>query len=257
MFFEYWQIMCLGGIMRKLASRAFIKGQKSLSEFDSKRIIEKAGVPVVKEYLVNSCQQAQICAQKMGYPVVLKGCSQHLTHKTELGLVKLNLFSKAEVKKAYNELVKTDINIEGILVQEMISGEREFFIGLMRDPQFGPCVMFGIGGIYTELFNDVSIRVAPVTKKDADDMLEEIRARQLLNNFRNTPAVDREILKRAIIGIGDLALENENIEEIDINPIKIRNGKPVAVDALVILNTNSSAGMISSRKFNRQYSMRN
>lgn len=121
------------------------------------------------------------------------------------------------------------------MIQEMVKGNREFVIGLIRDPHFGPCVMFGLGGIFTEAMKDVSFRVAPLTEEDAREMIGEIRAAKLLDAFRGEKAVDREILVRALVGIGNLGMKHEEIAEIDINPLIVKDGKPVAVDALVIL----------------------
>jgi len=111
-------------------------------------------------------------------------------------------------------------------------------IGLIRDAQFGPCVMFGFGGIFTEVLNDVSFRVAPLETWDAMEMMDEIRAKKILDPFRGEPAVDREMLAQSLITLGTIGLENPSIHEIDINPFKIRDGKPVAVDALVVLSRN-------------------
>jgi len=121
-------------------------------------------------------------------------------------------------------------------VQEWIEGDkREFVVGLTRDPQFGPCVMFGLGGIFTEALRDVSFRIAPLSEMDAEEMIDEIQTRKLLGEFRGSPAVDRAELVKALMGIGRLGLENDEIAEIDINPLIVDGDKPVAVDALVIL----------------------
>ena len=143
--------------------------------------------------------------------------------------------SEADVKKAYDEIIGKGVELDGVLVQEMIKGEREFVIGLSRDPQFGPCVMFGIGGIFTEVIKDVSFRVAPLTEMDAEEMIEEIRMKKLLDEFRGSPAVDKKELVKALVGIGDLGYRNNEIAEIDINPLIISGSKPVVVDALVVL----------------------
>jgi acetyl-CoA synthetase (ADP-forming) len=117
----------------------------------------------------------------------------------------------------------------------MVKGEREFVAGLIRDPQFGPCIMFGLGGIFTEVLKDVTFRVAPLEKRDAIEMMNEIKAKKLLDEFRGKPAVDRDVLASALINLGRIGLENDEIAEIDINPIIILKDKPVAVDALVVL----------------------
>ncbi len=221
--------------MREIIKRAVEKGQKALSEYDSKRIIQQAGTPVTRERLAASRDEAVKMAREIGYPVVLKGCADTLTHKTELGMVRVGLGSDKDVEQAYDELMSRNVPVDGILVQEMIKGDREFVIGLTRDPQFGPCVMFGLGGIFTEVLQDVSFRVAPITEGDAEEMIDEIRTKKILGEFRGSPPVDRAVLVQSLVGIGNLGVEFEEIAEIDINPLIVRGGKPVAVDALVIL----------------------
>ena len=151
-------------------------------------------------------------------------------------MVKLNLGSAGDVAKAYDEIIAAGAELDGVLVQEMIKGVREFVIGLTRDPQFGPCVMFGLGGIFTEVLNDVSFRVAPISEMDAMEMMDEIKTKKLLDEFRGSPAVDKKALARALVGIGNLGNDYEEIAEIDINPVIIAGDQPIAVDALVVLN---------------------
>lgn len=150
-------------------------------------------------------------------------------------MVRVNLKDRDDVGSAFDELSGKGIKLEGVLVQEMVKGHREFVIGLTRDPQFGPSVMFGLGGIFTEAMKDVSFRVAPLSEDDAREMIGEIRAAKLLDAFRGEKAVDREMLVRALVNIGRLGMMYDEIAEIDINPLIIRDGKPIAVDALVIL----------------------
>ena len=221
--------------MEQILKKARERGQKSLSEYESKAVIESAGVAVTREKLARSREDAVAFAGEIGYPVALKGCSGALAHKTEAGVVKLNLPNADAVRHAYDEINGSIPKMDGVLVQEMIKGSREFVIGLTRDPQFGPCVMFGIGGIFTEAMKDVSFRIAPLTEADAEEMIEEIKMKKLLGEFRGSPAVDRSELVRALVGIGELALRHSEITEIDINPLIIAGNKPVAADALVIL----------------------
>jgi len=221
--------------IRDLLVKALQKGQLALSEYESRKVIASAGVPIPREALVQSRDEAMDQAEKIGFPVVLKGSSPELTHKTEMGMVRVNLKNRDDVGGAFDELSGKGIRLEGFLVQEMVEGRREFVIGLTRGPQFGPSVMFGLGGIFTEAMKDVSFRVAPLSEDDAREMIGEIRAAKLLDAFRGEKAVDREILVRALVGIGHLGMKHEEIAEIDINPLIIRDGKPIAVDALVIL----------------------
>ncbi len=222
--------------MKEILKKAMERGQKALSEFDSKRLVAMAGFPVSRNDLAHSRNEAVAIAKNFGFPVVLKGCSDLLTHKTEMGMVKLKLKTEAEVAEAYDEIAGKGVQLDGVLVQEWIEGDkREFVVGLTRDPQFGPCVMFGLGGIFTEALRDVSFRIAPLSEMDADEMIDEIQTKKLLGEFRGSPAVDRAELVRALVGIGKLGLEYDEIAEIDINPLIVDGDKPVAVDALVVL----------------------
>jgi len=191
---------------------------------------------VCREVLARSADEAVGAASDMGFPVVMKACGADLTHKTEDNLIRLGIRGEEEVREAYGDLAAKPVQgIEGVLVQEMVQGHRELVIGLIRDPQFGPCVMFGFGGIFTEVLNDVTFRVAPLETYDAMEMMEEIRSKKILDPFRGEPAVDKEKLAGALIALGKIGMENPAIQEVDINPLKIREGTPVAVDALVVL----------------------
>ncbi len=226
-----------------LVEEALAQGRKTLSEHASKQFLASHGIPVCREHLAQSEDDAVRAASDVGFPVVMKACGADLTHKTEDNLIRLGIRSEEEVREVYRELSGKPVQgVEGILVQEMVSGHRELVIGLIRDPQFGPCVMFGFGGIFTEVLNDVSFRVAPLEPYDAEEMMEEIRSKKILDPFRGEPEVDREQLARALIALGKIGMENPGIQEVDINPLKVREGKPVAVDALVVLAQPESEG---------------
>lgn len=230
----------------EILSKAVQGGQRALSEYESKQIVASADVPITRESLVQSREEAVSQASRIGFPVVLKGSDPALTHKTEMDMVRVNLKNEQDVARAYDELMDKGIRMEGILVQEMVKGNREFVIGLTRDPQFGPCVMFGIGGIFTEALKDVSFRVAPLTGEDAREMIHEIKAVKLLDAFRGERAVDEDVLVKALVGIGELGMTHDEIAEIDINPLIVKEGNPVAVDALVILETGRSRQAVHS-----------
>ena len=222
---------------KQLIARALIGGQKSLSEHDSKRVLSAYGVPVAVERLAPTAIAAQDIAEKMGYPVVLKGCSPDLLHKTEAGLIAIGIGSSKELAKAYKDLlVRAGKNYDGtFLVQKMLKGQRELMIGMTRDKQFGPSVMFGLGGIFTEVFRDICFRLAPLKIRDAQQMMNEIRSTRILDAVRGMPKVDRQILSRAIVGVGRAAIDNPEIIEIDINPLIVVGSKPIAVDGLIVL----------------------
>ena len=217
----------------------FDKSEKhALTESESKQVLVKYDVPVIEEKKAASSDEAVKAAISTGFPVVLKGLGSSLLHKTEMGLVHLNLNNPEEVKDAALTIEKNaGDKLEGFIVQPQLNGKREFVAGMFRDPHFGPVIMFGIGGIFTEAFSDVSFRIAPVTENDAEEMLDEIRAKALLNEFRGEKAVNRKQIIEALTGLSRLALEQPQIAEIDINPLIVSGGNPVAVDASIILKT--------------------
>ena len=207
---------------------------KYLQEHDAKKLIASYGIPTTREIFVTDLDLALKAAKEIGYPVVLKGAGEAIQHKTELGLVAVGISDADLLKKALDGmLAKKVAGLEGFLVQEMVKGDREFIAGLNRDPQFGPVVLFGLGGIFTEALRDTSFRVAPLTEVDALDMISEIKASSLLSEFRGQPAVDRKALAHILITLGRIGMERDDVQEIDLNPLKISGSKPVAVDALV------------------------
>ncbi len=219
-----------------ILERAKKRGQKALSEYESKLILKSYGIPVTKEELVQDLEGARKAAQAIGYPVVLKACSHELTHKTEKGLIEVGIRDQGDLEEAFKRLSQATQGLDAqYLVQEMVKGARELVIGMTRDPQFGPCVMFGLGGIFTEILRDVSFRVAPIQKRDAFEMMEEIKGKKILEAIRGMEAVDRELLAQSLVALGDLGMEQEHIQEVDVNPMIIRGRSPVAVDALVVL----------------------
>lgn len=220
----------------KIIEDAKKRGAKTLSENESKQLIAEYGIPITQEAVVTTEDDAVSAADKIGYPVVLKGSGDELSHKTELNLIALDLRKEEEVREAFQKLTSNpDANVKEVLVQQMVKGDRELVVGLTRDAQFGPCVMFGIGGIFTEILKDTSFRVAPLTRWDAMDMMEDIRGKKILEAFRGKPAIDREILADILMAVGQIGMEHDDVKEIDINPLKLVDGKPVAVDALVVL----------------------
>ena len=223
----------------EVINQALKKGQKSLSEHESKQLLTAKGIAVSKEALAQSPDEAKKLAREMGFPVVLKASGALITHKTEKNLVELYVKNEAEVAEAYQGIAaRAGKDLEGVLVQEMVIGRRELVMGLTRDAQFGPCVMFGLGGVLTEVLNDVAFRVAPLEKRDALEMMQDIRGAKILQPFRGEPAADLETLSRYLIALGEIGLEYPQVQEIDINPVILSKRGPVAVDALVILNPN-------------------
>ena len=212
------------------------EGHLFLSEFESKQLLARYRIPVTREFLVNDPEGLKKAALQIGYPLVLKGCSPEIAHKTEKNLIRLDIRSEGEALQAFQEIMdRLEGNRKAVLVQEMILGKRELMAGMTRDPQFGPCVLFGLGGIFTEILEDVTFRVAPLEKRDALEMFQEIKAHKILTAFRGLEAVDQDALADILMQIGQIGLEEEQIKEIDVNPLIVFQGKPVAVDALVVL----------------------
>ncbi len=220
----------------KIIEDAIKRGADNLSEFESKQILSAYGIPVTSEKTAKTLEEAVSAANSIGYPIVLKASGENLQHKTELDLIRLDLKDESQVRLAYKELLsESTVPITEVLIQQMLRGNRELMAGLKRDSQFGPCVVFGLGGVLAEILEDVSIRVAPITTFDAMDMMDNIRGKKILEPFRGKPSVDRKTMAELLITLGKIGLENDAVGEIDINPIKLIEGQPVAVDALIIL----------------------
>jgi acyl-CoA synthetase (NDP forming) len=219
-----------------IIAEALAAGQKTLDEYDSKKVLSEYGIPTTKEMLAHDLKEAEQAANRIGYPVVLKVCAPEAVHKTEEGLIELGINAAAELKTAYDHLAPKARDLGGgILVQEMVSGSRELVLGMIRDRQFGPCVMFGLGGIFTEALGDVSFRVAPLNEQDAREMSAEIRGSKILEGLRGLDPVRMDQLSHSLLQLGQIGLDHPAVCEIDINPLIVREGRPVAVDALVVL----------------------
>lgn len=215
---------------------ALNSGRYTLSEYESKQILKAYNIPVSKEILIDNADQLPEALNKIGYPLVIKGCSNEISHKTESGMVHLDIRNQDEAHSAYNNIfTQMKGDRKQVIVQEMIKGQRELMVGMTRDPEYGPCVMFGLGGIFTEVLNDTLFRIAPLEKEDALDMMNEIKGYKILESVRGMKSVDKDSLAEILVSIGQIGIENEKIQEIDINPIIMRAGEPVAVDALMIL----------------------
>ncbi|MCY4257428.1 MAG: acetate--CoA ligase family protein [bacterium] len=211
-----------------------------LSEFDSKQLLASHGVQISNDLLVASADAAAEAALQLAGPVALKLCGQALAHKSERGLVKLGLDDPASVKRAAQELLATITAEDGevaLLVSQMVTGHREFIIGVARTAQFGAVLMLGLGGVLAEATANAVFRLLPVTHQDCQDMIHDLDAEPLLAEFRGEAAVDQHSLVNALLAIASAAA-TDGIEEIDVNPLIICQGQPVAVDALVV-TTNS------------------
>jgi acyl-CoA synthetase (NDP forming) len=204
----------------------------TVDEYHAKRILQTYGIPVTTEKIVHSFEEASSFALTIGYPVTAKACSSQITHKTEEGMVYLDIHDEKELKEAYHALNGRENS--AVLISEMLHGDREFMAGVSSHPGFPPCIMFGLGGIFAEAYNDFSIRMAPLSKQDALEMIDGISARELVGAYRNMTSVDRESLSNILISLSQIAFDFTQIKEIDLNPIIIVEGQPKVADALII-----------------------
>lgn len=229
--------------IENLLQEAIGKGRRTLSEYESGRLLAAYGIPTAKGILAREWGQVKNAAAEIGYPVVLKLCSPEVSHKTESGLVAVDLHNETDLEAAFNRIGKASpVRDADCLVQEMVKGARELVVGMVRDPQFGPCVMFGLGGIFTEVLGDVTFRPVPLDESDAMEMLTEIRGKRILGAVRGMEAVELASLVQCLMAIGKMGQAHEEIQAIDVNPLIVRGTRPVAVDALVILD--ASAGKV-------------
>jgi acetate---CoA ligase (ADP-forming) subunit beta len=208
----------------------------TLSEADSKALLAGFGLPVLPERVVADPDAAVDAAEALSYPVVVKLCGDQIAHKTERGLVRLGLADAEAVRRAGQELLEAARPDDGpvaLLVAPMVKGNREFIAGLTDDPQFGMTVMVGVGGILAEAVADVSIRLVPIDRADAREMIAELKTQALLGEFRGEPAVDRQRLADVLLGLSRASEGTPSLISADLNPLIIVDGAPIAVDALV------------------------
>ena len=208
----------------------------TLSEAESKTLVAAHGIPVPDERIVPDAPAAVEAATQIGFPVVLKLNGDAIAHKTERGLVRLNVADAAAVEQAATDLLAAATDADGpvsLLVAPMLRGNRELIAGLHHDPQFGPTVMLGVGGILAEAIADVAFRLVPLTTTDAEDLVDDLETQSLLGEFRGEPAVDRAALVQVITGLARLAEDRSDVLSVDLNPLIVVDGRPIAVDALV------------------------
>jgi acyl-CoA synthetase (NDP forming) len=220
--------------LKELAIQEYEQKTKILDEHESKKWLEALGLKVVKEAAIKDIDEAIKAANEMGYPVVLKGRVKGEVHKTEAGLVKLNLQNSDQVKSACQEMLHLETKPESFLMQLMLRGDLELIAGIVRDSQFGPAVMLGLGGVWAEVYKDVVFRMVPLDQEEILEMVSDLKGQALLKGFRGSKPVNMESLANWLIKLGWLAMKFEEIQEIDVNPLLIVNGEPVAVDATII-----------------------
>lgn len=218
----------------RILSRAMNAGQNTLDEHDAKQLLSIYGVPVTRETRVDSEEAAFAAAREIGYPVAAKACSPEILHKSGKGLIALDIQTEADLGNAFRSIRQASGNAP-ILIQEMIRGNRELLAGMTRFPGFGPCIVFGLGGIFTEAFRDTTFRCAPVSSTEAEEMLTDIRTKQLLGPFRGMPPADIRSLTAILQAVSFVPILHPEIAEIDLNPIMLDGSRPVAADAMITL----------------------
>ena len=231
--------MAATGIM----TQASAEGRTQLTEIEAKELIRKAGIPAVETELARSQAEAKSIAQRLGFPVVMKIVSPDVVHKSDAGGVKLDIKSARGVGVAYREIVASvrqkqpSARLLGVSVQKMARPGVEVIIGMSKDPQFGPVLMFGLGGILVEVLKDVAFRIVPLSRRDASEMIREIKGFPILKGYRGLDPVDIAVLEDLLLKVSVLVEKNPDIAELDLNPIFAYKDGAVAVDARVVLES--------------------
>jgi len=235
--------------VQKIFNDVFSTNEKVITEELAKKILTEYGVKVPKYALVKSADEAEKKAREVGFPLVAKIVSPQILHKTDVNGVKVGLNSEAAVKETFNDMhgrLSKQYNVKGVLLEKMAAPGAELIVGLQNDPQFGPIIMVGIGGIYTEVFKDVTFRVLPITKEDAVSMMEDLKGKQILKGFRGAPSVSMDALANALVSIGNLGTDMAPYyESIDFNPVIFYEKDYVVVDAKILLKDNPDLQVIS------------
>jgi acyl-CoA synthetase (NDP forming) len=240
----------------KIIDNAKGQGRTLLSEIESKQILSEAGIPVVLAVLARDAKEAAKAADKTGYPVVLKIVSPDVAHKSDVGGVRLGLESSDEVEEAFEEIesavkeAQPDARIEGVAVQKMAPAGTEVIVGMSKDAQFGPVLMFGLGGILVEVLKDVAFRIVPLEPKDARQMVREIKGFPILEGVRGQAPADLKALEKLILNVSTFVEAHPEIDELDLNPVLAYPDGVLAVDARIVLDSgqpHTQANEVSSR----------
>ena len=225
----------------EIINKAYKNKRKFLLEPEAKTVCMEYDIPVTKFKVAKNEAEAVKFSEELGYPVVLKVVSPDVIHKSDVGGVIVDLKTTEDVKNAYKQILenvkkhKPKAKIVGVLIQEMAPSSTEVIVGAIKDPQFGPALMFGLGGIFVEVLKDVTFRVAPVTEDEAREMITEVKAYPLLKGYRNLPPADIETIVKIIQNTSRLVMEHQEIKELDLNPIMVYEKGAKTVDARIIL----------------------
>lgn len=231
----------LPGKVNKIFEKAKSEGRKFLLEYEAKTVCKEYGIPVTELKIAKTAEEAAKFSEEIGYPTVLKIISPDVIHKVDVGGVILNIGSNEDAKKAYNKIIenvkkhKPDAKIDGILVQEMAPSATEVIVGAIKDAQFGPTLMFGLGGTFVEIMKDVSFRIAPIKEDDARQMISEVKAYPILLGYRGQPPRDIDTIVKIIMDTSKLVMEHQDIKELDLNPVIVYEKGAKTVDARIIL----------------------
>jgi len=227
----------------KVLELARMEGRAVLTEVESKELLEQADIPVVETRLAKSKKDAITISKELGFPVVLKIASPDIVHKSDSGGVKLGVANATQVGKAYSEIMSSikekypNAAIQGLAIQRMAPPGLEVIVGMSKDVQFGPVLMFGLGGILVEVLKDVSFRIVPLTRRDAAEMIREIKGYPLLEGYRGQEPADISALEELIVKVSQFVDQNPEMKELDLNPIFAYRDRAIAVDARIILET--------------------
>ena len=228
-------------VMDEIIAAARKEDRTSLTELESKQILKEVGINTTDIGLARSKEEAVAHSQELGYPVVLKIVSPDILHKTDVGGVKLSLNNKEDVGNAYDEIISAikkhqpSAKIHGVSVQPMARPATEVIIGMSKDPQFGPVLMFGLGGILVEILKDISFRIVPLTMRDANEMIREIKGYPVLEGYRGQEPANIAVLEQMLLKVSEFVESKPEIKELDINPIFAYRDSALAIDARVIL----------------------
>ena len=242
--------------VKKIFEETIQTDHKVITEESSKSILKSYGVKVPPFALATSAEDAAKQAKKIGFPLVMKVVSPQILHKTDVGGVKVGINNVADVKKTFNDMYgrlskKKGVNVKGILLEKMVPKGVELIVGIQNDPQFGPMIMAGLGGVMTEVFKDVAFRMLPITTSDAKSMINELKGSKLLKGFRGSAPVDLNMVAKMLVDIGKLGVDNADyINSIDFNPVIVYPKSHFVVDAKIILNNKFKKNSISKTKPN-------
>ena len=220
-----------------LLKKKLESNQTVLTEFESKELLKEIGISIPAQKLTSTKEETVSVAKSIGFPVVLKLMAEDIVHKSDTGAVKLNIKNEEETTNAFEELMKIPSQAEKLISVQKMANEpiTELILGMTTDAQFGPALMFGIGGILVELLEDVSFRIAPITEYDAREMIKEIKGFPILDGYRGKPKADIDAIVQTLLKVSDLVIKHEEIYEMDLNPVFIYDKGLICVDARIIL----------------------